>query len=275
MMDRKPVLRAHHATALVAFAAVVFYLFFQINKNGPFRELNPFGVDPYDAVGSFAIQVALLVGLLTYARALRILADPAQAAKMRLVLRGNLLVLFAILVTLLADGIAVILHPLPPTYWGRVSLIELGLMLLLAVVCAFALAAAFWRLRTEKPPRNLTPADAIDDLWTLLRLPLTRSSAVLPHRMVGWVESMNSDRFFRRLPWLNPRLHPWRFAFFLGVLVGAGLVIAGLQEGLPPSLQIGLLVMGIFISAELAATLIGFALLGGYLGLRPSYGSSV
>jgi hypothetical protein len=44
-----------------------------------------------------------------------------------------------------------------------------------------------------------------------------------------------------------------------------------LQEGLPPSLKIGLLVAGIFISAELAATLLGFAILGGYLGLRPIF----
>lgn len=43
------------------------------------------------------------------------------------------------------------------------------------------------------------------------------------------------------------------------------------QEGLPPSLGIGLLVAGIFISVELAATLVGFAIFGGYLGLRPAF----
>jgi hypothetical protein len=43
------------------------------------------------------------------------------------------------------------------------------------------------------------------------------------------------------------------------------------EEGLPPSLMIGLLVTGVFISAEFAATLLGYALLGGYLGLRPSF----
>jgi hypothetical protein len=270
-MDRKTVRRAHHATALVTLAAVAFYIFFQVNKNGPFRQLNPFGADPYDAVGSFAIQVALLVGLLSYARALRILAEPAQAAKMRLVLRGNLLVLLAILITLLADGIAVILHPLPPSLWAGVLLVEMGLMFLLAAVSAITLTVAFWHLRTDKPPRNLTPADAIDDLWILVRLPVIKFSAVLPRRLVEMVERFSSDWLFHRWPWLDPRSHPWRFALFLGVFVGLGLVLAQLQEGLPPSPLIGLLVMGIFISAELAATLIGFALLGGYLGLRPSH----
>jgi hypothetical protein len=77
----------------------------------------------------------------------------------------------------------------------------------------------------------------------------------------------NSDRLFARLPWVNPRPHPWRFAWALGLVVGAGLVLAQLQEGLPPSLRTGLIVMGIFISAELVATLLGFAIFGGYLGL--------
>lgn len=270
MMAKNDLRRAHHATALVALTALVFYIFFQVNKNGPFRQLNPFAEDPYDAVGSFAIQVALLLGILSYARALRILDDSAQGIKMRLVLRGDLLVLLAILVTLLADGMALFLHPLPPSFWNNVLRGELGLMFLLAAFCSLALAAAFWRLQTAAPPPDLTPADAIDDLWTLARLPVKKASALLPPRLVACVEGFSSDRLFIRLPWLDPRIHPWRFAFSLGILVGVGLVIAQLQEGLPPSLAVGLLVMGIFISAELIATLLGFALLGSYLGLRPS-----
>jgi hypothetical protein len=45
-------------------------------------------------------------------------------------------------------------------------------------------------------------------------------------------------------------------------MLGILLVIAQLQEGLPPSFAIGLLVMSIFISVELVATLLGFAILG-------------
>ena len=47
--------------------------------------------------------------------------------------------------------------------------------------------------------------------------------------------------------------------------------LAQLQEGFPPNLKAGLLVAGIFISGELAATLAGFAIFGGYLGLQPSF----
>jgi hypothetical protein len=269
-LDGKTIRRIYRVTALITFAAIVFYLFFQINKGGPFRDVNPFGQDPYDAVGSFAIQGALLMGILTYARALRLRDAPSQADKTRLILRGNALVLFAILVTLIADAIAEIVRPYPPSYWGNVLLVELGLMFLLAFICVTALTVVFARIQTVIPPRDLTPADGIDDLWTLVRIPVTKASAFLPPAFVEWVKHFNSDRLFTRVQWLNPRTHPWRFACALGLLVGLGLTLAQLQEGLPPSLKIGLLVAGIFISGEFAATLVGFAVLGGYLGLRPA-----
>lgn len=267
-MDPKAIQRVHRVTALITFAAVVFYLFFQINKRGPFRDINPFGDDPYDAIGSFAIQGALLIGILTYARALHLRASPSQAPKARLILRGNVLVLFAILVTLIADGFAEILRPFPPTYWGSVLLVELGLMFLLALISVIALNVVFARIPAVAPPRDLTPADGIDDLWTLARVPVAKAGAFLPPAFVEWVMRFNSDWLFARVPWLNPRTHSWRFACALGLLVGMGLVVAQLQEGLPPSPKIGFIVAGIFMSGEFAATLVGFAVLGGYLGLR-------
>jgi hypothetical protein len=273
-MNSKEIQRIHRVTALMAFAAIVFYLFFQVNKGGPFRDVNPFGQDPYDAVGSFAIQAALLIGVLTYARALRLRDAPTQADKARLILRGNILVLFAILVTLIADAIAEIARPLPPSYWGNVLLAELALMFLLALVCVAALTVVFGQIPTAAPPRDLTPADGIDDLWTLARVPVTKAAAFLPRAFVEWVQRFNSDRLFARVQWLNPRTHPWRFACMLGLLIGVGLTLSQLQEGLPPSLKIGLIVAGIFISAEFGATLLGFAILGGYLGLRPSFGKN-
>jgi hypothetical protein len=267
--------RIHRVTALVAFAAMVFCLFFQLSKRGPFRDVNPFGDDPYDAVGSFAIQGALLIGFLTYARALRLRNDPGQSTRARLILRGNIFVLSAILITLILDAVAEIFFPSPPSYWGNVLLVELATMLLLASICVTALTVVFRRVRTVAPPRDLTLADGIDDLWTLVCVPITKFGAVLPRAFVEWVERFNGDRFFARVPWLDPRQHWWRFAFVVGLAVGVGLALAQLQEGPPPSVRIGLLVAGIFVFGELAATLVGFALFGGYLGLRPPFTRNV
>jgi hypothetical protein len=269
-MDQEARRRVFRATAWMAAAAVLLYVFFQVNKGGPFRDINPFGQDPYDVVGSLAIQVALLLGVLNLARALRLRDDPGQAANVRLILRGNLCILAAILATLIADAVAVLLHPLPPTRWGMVLRVELAGMALLALVCVGVLLAGFGHVQGDPPPHDLTPADAIDDLWTLVRVPARACRAILPRRIGTWIERFRCDQLFVHIPWISPRLHPWRFACALGLLVGLGLDLAQLQEGLPPSVQAGLLVMAVFVSAELVATLLGFAFLGGYLGLRPT-----
>jgi hypothetical protein len=260
----------HRVTALVTLSAVAFYLFFVISKAAPFRDINPFGDDPYDAVGSFGFQVALVAGILTYARALRLRESHAQAAKLRLILRGNMVVLFAILVTLVADAVAEIVRPFPPSYWGAVLDWGLVLMFVLCFSSVTALVAVFRQIRTPATPPNLTPADGLDDLWTLVCVPVTRAAAMFPPRFVGWVQAFHSDRLFSMLPWTNPRHHPWRFACALGAAAGVGLSVAHLQEGLPPSFAIFLLITAIFICFEFTAALAGFLALGGYLGLRPS-----
>lgn len=270
-MNTQSIQRIHRVSALILLTAVLFYLFFQINKGGPFREINPFAVDPFDAVGSIAIQVALLISLLTYARVLRWRDDPSQKTKARLILHGNLLVLAAIFITLFTDLIAVIVSPMPASYWVTFLRIELGFMIILSLDCGLALWVAFRHLPTASPPSNLTPADAIDDLWSLVRVPLLKAANIFPAWLVGWVKHFNSDRLFMRTPWVDPRHHPWRFVCMAGLLVGVLLVLGQLQEGLPASLSLGLLTVVIFLTVELTATLLGYAIVGGYLGLRPGF----
>jgi len=269
-MNGQSIKRIHRITALILIAAIVFYLFFQVNKRSPFVEANPFAVDPYDAVGSIAIQVALLISLLTYARVIRWRDDPTQD-KGRLVLRGNILVLATIAITLCTDLVAEILQPMPPSVWVNILRLELGLMFLLTFICGLGIWLAFKGMQIASPRSNLTPADAIDDLWSLVRVPVMKAEALFPPAMIDWVSQFNSERLFARLEWLDPRKHPWRFTAVVGLLVGILLILAQLQEGPPPSLAIGLLLAGIFISVELVAALVGYALFGGYLGLRPAF----
>jgi hypothetical protein len=274
-MNSKLIKRIHRVSALVFLAAILFYLFFQVNKGSPWGEANPFANDPYDAVGSIAIQAALLISILSYARVTRWRDDPAQATKARLILRGNILVLAAIFITLCVDLIAELVQPITGSYWGNILRIELGGMFVLTFGCGLALWVVFRGIQAERPPSDLTPADAIDDLWSLVRVPIIKSEALFPPPMVAWIKAFNSDRLFRRIQWLDPRRHPWRFTSAVGLLVGLVLVLAQLQEGLPPSIWIGFIVTGIFISVEYTATLVGFAIFGGYLGLRPAFKEKV
>ena len=52
--------------------ALLFYLFFQLCQQQPeLAQVNPFANDPYDAVGSFAVQFALLAAVVSLVRAMR------------------------------------------------------------------------------------------------------------------------------------------------------------------------------------------------------------
>ena len=54
----------------------------------------------------------------------------------------------------------------------------------------------FGRITTIAPPSDLTLAVGIDDLWTLVRVPVTPCSAVLPHRLVDGANRLSSDGLF-------------------------------------------------------------------------------
>jgi hypothetical protein len=45
---------------------------------------------------------------------------------------------------------------------------------------------------------------------------------------VNWVYRFNSDTLFARVVWLNPRAHPWRLAWALGLLARIALWVAQL-----------------------------------------------
>jgi hypothetical protein len=105
--------RSYWQVTLVVFtASLVFGAFFQISKKDPFVTANPFADDPYDAVGSIAIQAAAGIGLLTLARLVH-----SGVAQGRYILRGNLVVLLSIAVTLVSDALAVVLHPAAWDTW--------------------------------------------------------------------------------------------------------------------------------------------------------------
>ncbi len=218
-MSELSIKRIHQVTALIFAVSVLFYLFFQVNKRNPFVEANPFANDPYDAVGSIAIQLAFLIALLSYARVIRWRNDPSQA-KEKLILHGNILVLAAIFITLCSDAMAEFIQPTSSSLLSFVLRIELGLMFILTVVCALALWMVFRGLTTPIPPTDLTPADAIDDLWSLVRVPVARSNSFFPPAMVEWVNCFTSDLLFARLHGSTRACIPGDFTLAVGLLVG-------------------------------------------------------
>jgi hypothetical protein len=121
----------------------------------------------------------------------------------------------------------------------------------------------------EAVPINLTPADGMDDLWTLVRAAARILDPVLPRSLDAWVSQFNSDKLFAKCRWLDARQYPWRFAAALSFAAGIVIYLFKLSEGPSPNREIAFLLALIYISAELVAAVLGFTLLGGHLGLRP------
>ena len=87
----------------------MFVLFFDFSKhNAALAPLNPFLEDPFDAVGSFAIQLSSAAALLALLRILRPYPRGVSLKNMALILNCNLTALMAMLVTLISDSTALI-----------------------------------------------------------------------------------------------------------------------------------------------------------------------
>jgi hypothetical protein len=134
--------------------AVLFYLFFQVSKQQPdLAQVNAFANDPYDAVGSFAVQFALFVSVVSLIRALRRYSPSvALEPQKRLLARGLVLTWLAIAITLVADTVAMIRHP---SDWsglsaGHILVALLGVMAVLTLLVAWLVHA--WT-RTSSPSR--------------------------------------------------------------------------------------------------------------------------
>jgi hypothetical protein len=97
---------------IVVGLAVVFHQFFMFMKhNDAVRDVIPFGNDPYDAIGSFAVVIGMLAALISVFRAfLPYGAHGATAMQRAYTLRAQLALVFCVFVTLLADGVAMIRH---------------------------------------------------------------------------------------------------------------------------------------------------------------------
>ncbi len=160
------------SACLTMIVAVAFYLFFQVCKQQPALALvAPFTEDPYDAVGSFGIQLTMLMALLTLVRAFR-RYQPIQALESQklLFVRGAYTSCLSIAVTLVADIVAMLRHP---STWvglpaGKMLVALLGGMALLTVLLGWLLHHGVLTIRSSSPPKVWTRAIGISLVSILL-----------------------------------------------------------------------------------------------------------
>jgi hypothetical protein len=99
--------RQKFASLVILGLSILFYLFFDFCKHTPaLGSTNPFGEDPYDAVGSFGIFLTFVSAVLTLLRAFHPSQQKeATGGQVWLFLRAGTVALLTVVVTLAADAI--------------------------------------------------------------------------------------------------------------------------------------------------------------------------
>ena len=286
---------------LISALCAGFFLFFENSKHDPlFRPLNPFGEDPYDATGSFAIQAALFLAALILVRAFKPYAPtgPSETDK-ALLLRAEMLAILAIAVTAAADWVAMLRHR---DLWiasaaGHLLLLHLALVTAVAAAAALGIYRAGRKLALPLHPSPWPRASVISvaalaifllypehlrltlpgELFTvfvgiiLLFAPMGALVAVLlPHRLYEMPAS------FKGL--LSRTLHRYRIPLVLGVALLAGLALvwreltdSGASPRANPRM---LLVVAVYVGIETTGVLVGYLFLRQPLGLFPDHARS-
>jgi hypothetical protein len=141
---------------------------------------------------------------------------------------------------------------------GGIFTALLGMLILFATV---------WALATLIFPADEIEEDLMDDVgaaydWLKDRV-----------RFLGGLDRVARLPGMRTLTrWLNPRQHPWHATALGGVVLGLALAAAeALGEGMSPEAGRIVLVSSVFIGIASAGVLVGYGLLGRFLGMyRPA-----
>lgn len=269
--------------------AAAFQWFFMFTKHDPgLRSLIPFGDDPYDALGSFATIVNILICPLLLWRTFRpYRAGPPSESQIHYLRRTQAAVPLAVLVTLAADGVAMARHP---HMWignpsqnkllaafAAVALISAGALFVIrfsapvaqqrkgATASSAIVAALFLSTLALYPERLIVHLSThlltviIGDL--LLFLPV---SVLLRSLLPEPAASEHLQQKTRRAS-----VYIWTAAMAGGLAIGVWLFLAEMTEGgaaMPP-LRMRLFVASVYIGLTLAGTFIALVLLKRPLGL--------
>lgn len=129
--------RVQFAQLATCLLVALFWIFFDASKHNPaLVKANVFIEDPYDAVGSFGIQLAGFSALVSLVRIVRPYPKGMISSNLLLILRGEAVALLSVAVTLTADAIAMIRYL--PEWTGsaagwRLAAFICGLMALFAL----------------------------------------------------------------------------------------------------------------------------------------------
>ena len=270
---------------LLAIIAILFVLFFNFTKQDPtFSAVNPFATDPYDAIGSFAVQGTMFFTALMLLRTFRPFQSglPSRDA-ITLLVRSQIVILLAVIVTLASDCVALLRHPsmwLGQADGAQLALLTVGFGLVVGIVAVYVIRST---KKDAAPPEPklwkkpllvsilaalilfLYPERAIESTpGALLTVIVGAFLLFLPLR--AWAEVLSPARANR------PNILPlgWLWAGVIVAGIGLGLAVVFLeltQDGGTFDLANQAFIIAVYIGLEVAGVMIGYTFLGKFLGL--------
>lgn len=276
----------------LALAAVFNWGFMFAKHDAALRGVIPFGDDPYDAIGSFAIFVALIVAVVAMVRAFRQYPMPVSATQRLFVLRAQTAVVLVVLITLEADAVAMVRHPGVWIHSHAVAkLMALLAGLGLAATGVQSLVIGSERSQRWEPRRWTTVAIAttlaaavlmfyperlIAGVWTHL-LTVVVSAVILFATTRALLLALVPDIGSDTAPDISGRERPsgrtrhWAVVILVGAAFGAFAFLGELSEGSgAQSIARILAVAGVFLGLAIAGVGAAFGFLGAPLGLSGS-----
>jgi hypothetical protein len=280
------------ALIVMAFAGL-FYFFFMAAKHDPtFSSVNAFANDPFDAIGSFGVQAAALLGVLCLIRAFRPYPTPGPSQEDKVLLaRTEALVVLAGGITVAGDIVAMVRNPMlwMGTIQGYQLVAFLGLMLLLTlgagvltqrllhqnyshsdqkfgrkVFVASVLAVVILTVYPHNILQSLVGALGTVILGAILLFTLMWSWGMwlIPYQSVEREMKVKVPLIWDRL-----QKYQWASIVLLGVFIGFLLVLAeSIEAGRPQPLLAHLFVLAVYVGLETTGLLIGFGMLRKALG---------
>ncbi len=281
-------------TALILAAlACLAYAFFMAAKHLPaVSAVNPFGDDPFDAVGSFGVQAGVFLALLSLIRAFRMSPARGDIGKEQvLVGRTQILAVLAAAVTLAADAVAMARYP---SLWTRSPAgFALGATLVVMFLITIAVGVIAYRpvsaLRLQPIGGSWVRAavvllafvailaaypDSVRQSTPGALLTVVVGAILLFAPMWAWATSLvpYQSEALEQDPigipsWLRRTKYGVGLVICVGVVLGIIFVVAESTEGggILPSRFV--LVASVYVGLETAGILIGYAFLRKPLGL--------
>ncbi len=276
---------------IIVGLAALFYWSFMFMKHDPaLRDVIPFGVDPYDAVGSFGVIIGMLIALLSLVRAFRpYRTHPPSSAQRLYLARAQMAVVLSILITLVADAVAMARHT--SAWMQAASRIEL--LIVLACMATITVAVGALVRRSVKPDAGKMPGS-----WTratVISLVSVLLLVVYPEQFIGKTTTHlltvlvgdlllfvplralltaivpeEAQRIGVSASSSGKSLYGWGLATLVGIVIGALLFVAEMTEGgggSAPRLAQLMLIACVFVGLATMGLLIAYAFMGGPLGL--------